>query len=131
MNQWVFVDTCVWASFFCKPTSSEKYVVDKLLDADRIAIIGPIITETLMGFRRRDQAAWVASRLRNSHYVQIDWDDWRGAADLGRTLTAAGNKLPLTDILIATFAIRRSASVYTTDPHFLIVPQLKRYLPGP
>src|SRR5438105_13034085 len=33
MNDWVFVDTCIWASFFGKPASAEKAAVDARIDA--------------------------------------------------------------------------------------------------
>lgn len=41
MEDWVFVDTCIWASFFGKPGSPEKAAVDALLDTDRVALLGP------------------------------------------------------------------------------------------
>jgi predicted nucleic acid-binding protein len=129
MEDWVFVDTCIWASFFGKPSSPEKVAVDELLDSDRIALVGPIIAEVLMGFKRKDQADWIASRLKMAHYVEAGWDDWRETADLGREFSAKGNKLPLTDLLVATSARRRNASVYTTDPHFDLIPDLKRFWP--
>ena len=74
MQDCVFVDTCVWASFFTK-------------------------------------------------------NDWRAAADLGRELAAQGDKVPLTDLVLASVARRLNASVYSTDPHFDLVPDLKRYWP--
>jgi predicted nucleic acid-binding protein len=129
MEEWVFVDTCIWASFFAKPNSPEKAVVDKLLDADRVALLGPILAEVLLGFRRKDQADWVASRLQMAHYVESAWDDWRAAADLGRDLAAKGNKLPLTDLLVASVARRHRAWVYTIDPHFDLIPDLRRFRP--
>jgi predicted nucleic acid-binding protein len=130
MENWVIVDTCVWASFFGKPGSPEKAAVDDLLDADRVALTGPILGEVLLGFRRKDQADWVASRLRLAHDIKIEWDDWRMAAHLGRELTASGNQLPLTDLVVAAVAIRCQAWVYTTDPHFDLIANLKRYAPG-
>src|SRR5437868_13709579 len=129
MEEWVFVDTCIWASFFGKPSSPEKTAVDELLDADRVALLGPIVAEILLGFRRKDQADWVASRLQLAHYVEAGWDDWRAAADLGRDLAVKGNKLPLTDLVVAAVARRCNAWVYTTDPHFDLIPDLKRYRP--
>jgi predicted nucleic acid-binding protein len=102
MEEWVFVDTCVWASFFAKPSSPEKVAIDKLLDADRVALVGPIVAEVLMGFRRKDQADWVASRLQLAHYAEAGWEDWRAAANLGRELAAKGHKLPLSDLLTGT-----------------------------
>jgi len=99
MDEWVFVDTCIWASFFGKPGSPEKAGVNKLLDADRVAIAGPIVAEVLLGFRRKDQADWVASRLRITHYVETRWDDWQAAADLGRDFASKGHKVRLTDLI--------------------------------
>jgi predicted nucleic acid-binding protein len=127
MHDWVLVDTCIWASFFSKPGSLEKRAVDDLLDGDRVAIVGPVLAEVLIGFRRQDQADWVASRLRCSHYIETLWDDWRAAARLGRQLAARGNKLPLTDLIVATVAQRLGTQVYTTDPHFELIADIKRF----
>ena len=129
MEEWVFVDTCIWSSFFDKPSSPEKTAVDGLIDADRVALVGPVLSETLLGFRRKDQADWVASRLRLTHYVEATWDHWRAAAELGRQLAARGHRLPLTDLVLAAIAKHRDASVYTTDPHFDCIPDLKRFWP--
>ncbi len=130
MEEWVFVDTCIWASFFGKPSSPEKVAVDELLDTDRVALVGPIVAEVLLGFRRQDQADWVSSRLRLAHYIEAEWEDWREAADLGRELAAKGHKVPLTDLVVATIAGRCRAWIYTTDPHFDLIPDLKRFQPG-
>jgi predicted nucleic acid-binding protein len=124
MEEWVFVDTCIWASFFGKPSSPEKAAVDELLDADCVALVGPVIAEVLMGFKRKDQADWVASRLKMAHYVEPNWEDWRAAADLGRDLASKGNTLPVTDLVVAAVAKRCRAWVYSTDPHFDMVPTL-------
>ena len=129
MNEWVFVDTCIWASFFAKPGSPEKSAVDGLVDSDQVAIAGPIIAEVLLGFRRTDQADWVASRLRLTHYVEADLDDWEAAADLGRDLARKGHKIPLTDLLVAVLATRCGAYVFTVDPHFDLITDLKRCRP--
>jgi predicted nucleic acid-binding protein len=129
MDDWVFVDTCVWASFFGKPASVEKAAVDDLLDSDRVAVVGPILTEILLGFRRKEQADWVGSRLKSAHYVDIAWEHWREAAELGRALAAAGHKIPVTDLIVATIAKTSHSWLYTTDPHFDLIPDLKRYQP--
>jgi predicted nucleic acid-binding protein len=129
MDDWVFVDTCIWASFFGKPGSIEKAAIDSLLDLDRVALVGPVMAEILLGFRRKDQADWVASRLRMAHIMEVGWDDWQAAADLGRDLAATGNKIPLTDLLLAVIARRCGAWLYTTDPHFDLVADLKRFRP--
>ncbi len=127
MDDWVIVDTCVWASFFTKPPSPEKRVVDQLIDSDRILLVGPVLAETLLGFRRKDQADWIASRLKLAHYAETSWSDWRAAADLGRELASRGHRLPLSDLVIAVIAKRLNASVCTTDPHFDLIHGVRRF----
>ena len=129
MTDWVFVDTCIWASFFSKPNSLEQRAVSGLLRLDRVALIGPLVAEVLMGIRNRDRADWVGSRLKLTHYVEADWNNWRSAAALGRNLAALGHRLPLSDLLVAAVALDLGASVYSTDPHFDLIPHLRRFRP--
>ena len=123
----VLVDTGVWSAFFSKPASPEKRALDILLDEDRVALTGPVLAEVLRGFRRTDQADWVASRLRLAHYIEPTWEDWRNAAALGRELAAKGHDIPLTDLVMAALARRVQAFVFTLDPHFDLIPGLKRH----
>jgi len=123
----VLVDTGIWSAFFSKPASAEKRALDILLDQDRVALTGPILAEVLRGFRRTDQADWAASRLRLAHYIEPTWEDWRNAASLGRQLAARGHDVPLTDLIISALAHRVSAFVFTSDPHFDLIPGLKRH----
>ena len=124
----ILIDTCVWVPFFNRPQSIEKRTVDALLDEDRAALIGPILAEILQGFRRDDRADWVASSLRGLHYLEVQWDDWRAAARLGRRLIGGGYRLPLTDLTVAALALRTGSAVYTTDPHFDLIQGLKRFV---
>jgi predicted nucleic acid-binding protein len=123
----VLVDTGVWSAFFSKPASPEKRALDILLDEDRVALTGPVLAEVLRGFRRADQADWVASRLRLAHYIEPTWEDWRNAAALGRELAAKGHDVPLTDLVLAALARRLQAFVFTSDPHFDLISGLKRH----
>lgn len=130
MKYWVLVDSLIWASFFAKPDSPEKKAVDELIDSDRVALVGPIVAEVLIGFRRQEHADWVASRLRAAHYVDLRWDDWLRASQLGRNLVAKDHRIPLTDLVIMAVSRRLDISVYSTDPHFDLVPDLNRYWPN-
>ena len=129
MEDWVFVDTCIWASFFTRPNSGEKLAVDDLLAQDRVALVGPVVAEVLRGFRRQEQADWAGSRLRLAHYVTAEWNDWCQAAQLGREQARLGRDLPITDLALAAVALRLSAYVYTTDPHFDGIDGIKRFWP--
>lgn len=123
----VLIDTGIWSAFFTKLGSTEKHSVDILLDEDRVALTGPILAEVLRGFRRTEQANWVASRLRLAHYLEPTWEDWRQAATLGRELAAKGHDVPLTDLIIAALARRVQSCVFTSDPHFDLISGLRRY----
>jgi predicted nucleic acid-binding protein len=123
----VLIDTGIWSAFFSKPASAEKHALDVLLDEDRVVLTGPVLAEVLRGFRRTDQADWVASRLRLAHYLEPSWEDWRNAAALGRELAAKGHDVPLTDLVIAALARRVHASVFSSDPHFDLISGLKRH----
>lgn len=127
IQQLVLIDTCIWVPFFNRPRSIEKRAVDELLDDDRAALIGPIISEVLIGFRRNEQADWVASVLRGLHYLEPAWDEWRAAAKLGRELMSRGHSLPLSDLIVAAVALNRNLAVFTVDPHFQLISDLPLY----
>lgn len=130
MNDWVFVDTCIWASFFTRPNSREKRAVDELLAQDRVALTGVVVAEVLRGFRRLEQAEWAGSRLRLANYVNADWDDWCRAAQLGREQAKLGRDLPVTDLVLAAVAMRQRSFLYTSDPHFDGLDGIKRFWPA-
>jgi predicted nucleic acid-binding protein len=123
----VLVDTCIWSAFFSKPGSPERKELDILLDEDRVAVTGPVVAEVFRGFRRREQADWVASRLRLAHYFEPTWEDWRDSATLGRELAVMGQNIPLTDLVISALAQRIQAFIFTSGPHFDVIRGLKRH----
>lgn len=129
MDERVLIDTCIWATVFSKPNSKENRIVEQLIEQDRVVVIGPELAEVLYGFRRREQADWAASRLRNLGWREVDWDDWREGAALGRRLAANGHRLALTDLVISAIALRHDLMVYTSDPHFDLIDGLKRFSP--
>ena len=123
----VLIDTCIWVPFFNRPQSAEKRAVDALLDDDRAALIGPIVTEILQGIPREAQATYVGSLLRGMRCLETIWDDWPEAARLGRRLAAAGHRLPLSDLILAIVALRLDAEIYSIDPHFDLIGEVKRF----
>jgi predicted nucleic acid-binding protein len=98
-----------------------------LLDADFVGRLGPKEPEILCGNRPAAQADWAASALRGVHYFDLTWNNWRAAARLGRQLAARGHQLPRSDLALAAFASDREYAVWTSDPHFDLIPDLKRY----
>ncbi len=127
MPDLVLIDTCMWVAFFNRPQSTIKRNIDELLEDDRAALVGPVLTEVLCGIRREAEADWVASLLRGLRYVELTWQDWRAAATLGRRLAARGHVLPITDLVLAASAQRIECAVYSDDPHFDLIQDLKRF----
>jgi predicted nucleic acid-binding protein len=126
--QLVIIDTCIWANYFGKPTSPSAAAVKSLIRRDQAAILGPVASELLIGFRREDQARWVASRLAGVRQLALTWQDWIDTASLGRIMRSRGHHLPLTDLVIGARAARLQCSVMTTDPHFELIPDLRRHV---
>jgi predicted nucleic acid-binding protein len=120
----------MWVPFFNRPQSPIKRNIDGLLDDDRAALIGPVLAEVLYGIRKNAEADWVASLLRGLHYIEVTWLDWREAARLGRQLAARGRALPVTDLALAAAARRLDCSIYSDDPHFDLLPDLRRFGAG-
>jgi predicted nucleic acid-binding protein len=129
MANLVLIDTCIWVPFFSRKASPHKKAVAELLDEDRAAIIGPILAEILLGFKRDEEADWVASALEGARFLNLAWEDWRAAASLGRRLASNGHGLPMSDLFLASVGLNRSCSVYSIDPHFDLVPNLERFHP--
>ena len=123
----VLIDTCIWAAVFARPNSPENQTVSQLIEDDLVVVIGPVLAEVLYGFRRREQADWAASRMKKLNWIEVEWDDWRETATLGRQLAAHGHRLPLTDLVIAAVALRHDLEVYTIDPHFDLMTDLRRF----
>jgi predicted nucleic acid-binding protein len=72
---------------------------------------------------------FVASSLEGLNYFELSRTDWCEAARLHRDLASRGHKIPLTDAVLAHVALREDYPVFTTDPHFDLIPDLRKYEP--
>jgi len=129
MDDWVLVDTCVWAPFLNNPQLRHDSPLAQLLEDDQVAMVGPILQEILIGIRRKEQADWIASQLEGVNWIHLQREDWINAAHLGRELAKDAKRLPAADLQIAAVALRTGCKVYSTDPHFDSFPDLSRYEP--
>ena len=127
MRHWILIDTCVWIPFLNRPNSPERRTVAKLLEEDRAALVGSILQEILVGIHRKEQALWVASQLEGLNWVDLSRADWIEASNLGRVLIKQEKILPPADLQIAAVALRLGCEVYSTDPHFDLIPDLRRF----
>jgi predicted nucleic acid-binding protein len=120
----VIADTSVWIPFFNQPGSPEKREIDALIDADRLVLVGVVLTELMQGCRTTSEANTIISKLTGLRFLETSFSSWRGAGELSFALRRKGITLPLSDLVIAALALEHHCRVYTLDPHFEHIPDL-------
>jgi predicted nucleic acid-binding protein len=125
----VIADTSVWIPFFNRPDSSEKVALDRLIDADEVALVGVVLAELLQGCRTLTERATLSESLLALFYFEVTQTTWLRTGDLSAQLLRKGVTLPLSDLLIATLAIEHHCRVYSLDTHFKKIPGLRLYAP--
>ena len=125
----VIADTSVWISFFNRPSSQEKAILDLLIDADEVALVGVILAELLQGCRSASERESLAEALLALPYFEVTQSTWLRVGDLSSTLLRRGVTIPLSDLTIACLAIEWSCQVYSLDAHFKKIPGLPLYTP--
>ena len=113
----ILVDTSVWADFFrgVEPAASR---LAQLLEANEVALAGPIFTELLRGVRSRKDRETVAAALEGCHWLEADPSLWKEAGLLGAALGRKGYNVKTLDLLIATVALAHDVALLTLDSDF-------------
>ena len=125
-NDKVLVDTSVWIDFL----RGEKSVVNNLgilIKGSRITICGQIRQEVLQGSRDEKAFSKLEQEMSIWEYEAEEPADFIEAARVFSKLRWKGITLPPSDCLIAAVAMRRKLSLYTVDPDFDHITQLRRY----
>ena len=60
-------------------------------------------------------------------YIEVSQNTWIEVGKTSFNLRRKGTTLPLTDILIAFLARENGCEIYTLDPRFKKIPQVKLY----
>jgi hypothetical protein len=126
----VIADTSAWIPFFNRPDSPEKLALDRLIDADEVALVGVVLAELLQGCRTSTERTTLSESLVALFYFEVTQTTWLRTGDLSAQLLRKGVTLPLSDLLIATLAIEHDCRVYSLDTHFKKIPGLRLYMPG-
>ena len=130
MKAKVIVDTSVWIEYFRRPDSNEKKDVDLLL-RDNLAFLGGIIlAELLQGTRNEKDFELLRSSLSALPFCEASFDTWANAGYVSYSLRRKGITIPLSDSLIAALALENNCQVYTLDPHFGRIENIKLYEPN-
>lgn len=118
----VLIDTCAWIDFFKSQTGRLGDQVAQLIDANQAAITGVVVAELLQGIKHENESKRLSVLLKSIHYLPTEEGDWLQAGQLAQQLRNKGLTLPLTDVLIATIALRHAVPVLTLDKHFQYLP---------
>jgi predicted nucleic acid-binding protein len=116
------------SSIYIQLIRNGKDPVRALADAFEITqIVGCDIVrcEVLRGMVRPRAKEDLATFFDLLIHVPTDADVWAATEELAWQLDRRGRMLPLTDLIIASCALRVGAAVLTLDRHFEAVPNLQ------
>jgi predicted nucleic acid-binding protein len=114
----ILVDTSAWVDFF-RGAGSLAGRVDDLLENDRAALCGPVITEIRRGLRSRAERARVLPLLAGCHLLEQPAELWKEAGELGWYLGRRGATVKSLDLLIAAYALAHAVPILTADADFV------------
>lgn len=118
MSPEVLVDTSVWVDFYRGGRSTFMDQLEGLVKRDAVSICGVIAAELLQGTRDEAEYHRVSGNLLGLHYLEMDQALFLEAARRSYELRRRGVTVALTDVLIATAAIRHRQKLWTRDLDF-------------
>lgn len=129
----VLVDTSVWSLAFRRRAhplnpgeTAAVAELSELIREGQACIIGLIRQELLSGISSATQYEKLRTGFRAFADEQVTTADHEAAAKAVNACRAKGISVSLVDILIATVALERSWSVFTTDPDFQAIAKVTR-----
>ncbi|HEV8575215.1 MAG TPA: PIN domain-containing protein [Dehalococcoidia bacterium] len=126
----IIADANVWIDFFKRPNDRMSQALDDLLRERRVALVGIILTELLRGARSERELRVLKNVLDGPDYIEMNRNAWARAGQISMDLDTAGQRIPVTDALIAAVALEGQHEVLTRDKrHFERVPGLRLYDP--
>jgi predicted nucleic acid-binding protein len=115
----ILVDTSAWIDFF-HGRGALGGRVDAALEADDVALCGPVITELRRGLRPRDRAR-VLPLLHGCHLLAQPANLWEEAGELGFFLGRRGATVKSLDLLIAAYALAHAVPLLSGDADFRVM----------
>lgn len=130
MNTGIIADTCVWIEFFRKPDAALTLHLKRLIREEKVVMTGMVLAEILQGIKSQKESGLVRDHLLKLPYLETTRNVWENAGDISASLRRQGIKIPLSDLIIAAVAMAHGCQVFTVDPHFDQVKELKRHYAG-
>jgi predicted nucleic acid-binding protein len=100
--------------------------MSKLIEAQKITIIGPIRQELLSGISNRNMFTKLKEKMRAFIDYKIKMTDYELAAEYYNTCIRNGIQGSATDLLICAVSVRNKFEIFTEDDDFQ---KYKKYLP--
>ncbi len=113
----ILVDTSAWVDFF-RGAGRFSLLVDDALDANEVALCGPVITELRRGLKSRAERSRVLGLLGGCHLLTQPDRLWEEAGDLGCFLARKGLAARSVDLMIACYALAHEVPIMTGDADF-------------
>jgi predicted nucleic acid-binding protein len=113
----MLVDTCVWIGWL-RGRDRAFDALGAALARDDVVLLGPVVTELLVGARGERERERVLALAEATRSVPLDLDLWTRAGDLGRRWRERGRALGVTDLLLAAAAQRDDLTLWTVDDDF-------------
>ena len=113
----ILVDTSAWVDFF-RGAGRLSTLVDDALDANEVALCGPVITELRRGLKSRAERSRVLGLLGGCHLLDQPDRLWEEAGELGFLLARKGLVTKSMDLLIACYALAHEVPIMTGDSDF-------------
>lgn len=127
MKNNVLVDTSIWIEYFNKPESPFGPALDKLIKNGNAFAAGIVLTELLQGAKIEKEFEAILENFTALPFFDATINTWIKAGKISFTLRRKGITIPTTDLIIASLALENNSSVFTLDPHFEKIPDLKLY----
>jgi len=124
----VLVDTCVWSAVLRRksPDPDLSAKMKDLIEAGRVAVIGPIRQELLSGISDPVQFRKLKSALSGFDDLSLRTEHFEKAAEFGNTCRKDGVQGSSIDFLICAVSAAEGWPVFTTDKDF---DTYRKYLP--
>ncbi|PWU19246.1 MAG: PIN domain nuclease [Bdellovibrio sp.] len=116
----ILVDTSAWIDFF-RGRRPLAEMVQQSLEANQVAICGPVMTEILRGFKSEKERNVVLPLLEGCRFLSQPDRLWEDAGNCGFHLRRIGKTVKTLDLLIACYAMAHSATILTSDGDFALM----------
>lgn len=129
LSDLVLIDTSAWICHFSRRNfQSIKQAVSYLLDENRAAITGPVITELIQGCRTNKEKQLLEDMMSGIHYLPVKDKHWHKTADLSFDLRRKEITVATIDALIGTVAMEYGCRLLHNDTDFDLIAKYEKLM---